>query len=141
MTTISSASSSASSRYWVVSSSVVPPAASDRMISHIPSLDRGSRPVVGSSTHRTRGRPTRLAGPELTCPTPSSVLPRQHPRATNLPAVPRCRRMKKLRLLQAGTLRPPGTHRGRVGHAPDGPPPPAGRYPTHTMYLAACRVK
>ena len=58
MTTISSASSSASSRYWVVSSSVVPPATRDRMMSHIPSLDRGSRPVVGSSRNRTlAGRP------------------------------------------------------------------------------------
>ena len=47
MTTMSSASSSASSRYCVQSKRVVPPATSSRIIAHIPTRLRGSRPGRG----------------------------------------------------------------------------------------------
>ena len=49
-----------SSRYWVVSRSVVPSRRSSRTIAQISLRLRGSRPVVGSSRNRTRGRFSRL---------------------------------------------------------------------------------
>ena len=45
----------------MVSRTVVPSATSVRIIPHSSSRLRGSRPVVGSSRYRNRGRPTRLA--------------------------------------------------------------------------------
>ena len=61
MTTTSLARWSASSRYWVVSRTVTPSAARPRISAHTSPRLCGSRPVVGSSRYRTRGRPTRLA--------------------------------------------------------------------------------
>ena len=51
-----SQSSSASSRYWVVRKIVVPSALMLRTSSQTVSREAGSRPVVGSSRKRTRGR-------------------------------------------------------------------------------------
>ncbi len=61
ITAIWLASSSASSRYCVVSSTVAPAATTPRMVSHIWTRARGSRPVVGSSRNSTSGSPSRLA--------------------------------------------------------------------------------
>ena len=61
ITTMRCARCSASSMYWVVSSTVVPAATRSSMKLHTSLRVRGSRPVVGSSRNRTRGRPIRLA--------------------------------------------------------------------------------